>query len=155
MLKLIKPFFLHNEKLCILPHACCHSLTWLPEKLFWKLLKRWYEKTIYLEQQHFLPHFRLHYYYYYFNITATLNVRWQNTSLTSAIFVLHQNLLLTIFWMIKGVAFWYTSERTFLKYWLCEKWPNTEFFLVLVFPYSDWIGEIKDQKKLIWTLFKQ
>ena len=34
--------------------------------------------------------------------------------------------------------------------WKC---PNTEFFLVLIFLYSDWIRENTDQKKLrIWTL---
>ena len=31
---------------------------------------------------------------------------------------------------------------------LCEKCPNTEFFLVRIFPYSDRIGENKDQKIL-------
>ena len=39
---------------------------------------------------------------------------------------------------------------------LCEKCPNTEFFLVRVFPYSVRIRENADQKKLlIWTLFTQ
>ena len=50
---------------------------------------------------------------------------------------------------------------------LCEKCPNTQFFLVRILPYSDWIrrftgyGKIRirgntDQKKLrIWTLFAQ
>ena len=37
---------------------------------------------------------------------------------------------------------------------LREKCPNTEFFLVRIFLYSDWIQENMDQKKLrIWTLF--
>ena len=37
---------------------------------------------------------------------------------------------------------------------LCEKWPNTEVFLVRNFPYSVQIWENTDQKKLrIWTLF--
>ena len=41
-------------------------------------------------------------------------------------------------------------------YSLCEKRPNTEFFLFLIFPYSDWIRENTDRKKLcIWTLFTQ
>ena len=39
---------------------------------------------------------------------------------------------------------------------LHEKCPNTEFFLVRIFPHSDWIRENMDQKKLrIWTLFTQ
>ena len=49
---------------------------------------------------------------------------------------------------------------------LRKKCPNTEFFLVLIFPYSDWIRrdspysvrirENKNRKKLrIWTLFTQ
>ena len=39
---------------------------------------------------------------------------------------------------------------------LREKYRNTEFFLVCIFPYSVWIREDKDQKKLrIWTLFTQ
>ena len=51
---------------------------------------------------------------------------------------------------------------------LNEKYPNTEFFLLRIFPHSDWIRrdtissysvrirENTDQKKLrIWTLFKQ
>ena len=37
---------------------------------------------------------------------------------------------------------------------LREKCPNTEFFLVRIFLYSDWIQENRDQKKLrMWTLF--
>ena len=44
--------------------------------------------------------------------------------------------------------YWYYSLR--------EKCPNTEFFLVRIFLYSDWIQENTDQKKLhIWTLFAQ
>ena len=39
---------------------------------------------------------------------------------------------------------------------LREKCPNTEFFLVRIFLYSDWIQENTDHKKLrIWTLFTQ
>ena len=39
---------------------------------------------------------------------------------------------------------------------LREKCPNTEFFLVRIFPYLDWIRENTNQKKLrIWTLFTQ
>ena len=39
---------------------------------------------------------------------------------------------------------------------LREKYPITEFFLVRIFSYSDWIRENTDQKKLrIWTLFTQ
>ena len=37
---------------------------------------------------------------------------------------------------------------------LHEKCPNTEFFLVHIFQYSDWIQKNADQKKLrIWPLF--
>ena len=55
--------------------------------------------------------------------------------------------------VIKG-----TSQYLFHlpKLSLCEKCPNTEFFLVLIFPYSVRIRENKDQKKLrIWTFFTQ
>ena len=39
---------------------------------------------------------------------------------------------------------------------LPEKCPNTEFFLVRIFLYSDWIQENMDQKKFrIWTFFMQ
>ena len=39
---------------------------------------------------------------------------------------------------------------------LCENCPNKEFFLVHIFPYSNWIRENTDQKKFrIWTLFTQ
>ena len=39
---------------------------------------------------------------------------------------------------------------------LCEKCPYTEFFLVRISPYLDWIQENTDQKKLrIWALFTQ
>ena len=46
----------------------------------------------------------------------------------------------------------------FLHKWkaLREKCPSTEFFLVRIFLYSDWIQENTDQKKLhIWALFIQ
>ena len=56
----------------------------------------------------------------------------------------------------------YYSENSLLR----EKGPNTEFFLVGIFPHPDWIRSIfrysvrmrenMDQKKLrIWTLFTQ
>ena len=39
---------------------------------------------------------------------------------------------------------------------LREKCSNTDFFLVRIFLYSEWIQENTDQKKLrIWTLFTQ
>ena len=39
---------------------------------------------------------------------------------------------------------------------LCEKCPNTEFFLVRIFLYSVRIWKSKDQKKLcIWELYTQ
>ena len=62
------------------------------------------------------------------------------------------------------------SESGFI--WPCEKCPNTEVFLVRIFPHSDWLRrdtpylrispysvrmwENMDQKKLcMWTLFTQ
>ena len=37
-----------------------------------------------------------------------------------------------------------------------KKYPNTEFFLVLIFLYSDWMQENADQQTLsIWELFTQ
>ena len=40
------------------------------------------------------------------------------------------------------------------KHTLHERCQNTEFFLVRIFMYSDWIRENTDQRKLrIWTLF--
>ena len=42
------------------------------------------------------------------------------------------------------------------RFQLCEKCPNTEFFLVCIFPYSVRIRENTDQKKLrTWTIFTQ
>ena len=39
---------------------------------------------------------------------------------------------------------------------LHEKCPNTEFFLVRIFLYSDWMQENTDQRKLrLWILFTQ
>ena len=46
----------------------------------------------------------------------------------------------------------FERERITLR----EKFPNTKFFLVRIFPYSIRIRENTDQKKLhIWTLFTQ
>ena len=37
-----------------------------------------------------------------------------------------------------------------------EKCQNTEYFLVRIFPHSDWIGRDTDQKKLrIWSILTQ
>ena len=50
-----------------------------------------------------------------------------------------------------------TCSNVLVK-WLSlrEKRPNTEFFLVRIFLYSDWIQENTDKKKLrIWTIFTQ
>ena len=47
-------------------------------------------------------------------------------------------------------------EKNNLSSSLREKCLNTEFFLVRIFLYSDWIQEYTDQKKFsIWTLFTQ
>ena len=52
--------------------------------------------------------------------------------------------------------FWICFHSFSWKYSLCEKWPNTEFFLVRIFPYSVQIWENTDQKiHRIWTLFMQ
>ena len=48
------------------------------------------------------------------------------------------------------------SFKNFMPQTLPEKGPNTELFLVRIFPYLYWIRENTDQKKLrIWTLFTQ
>ena len=68
-----------------------------------------------------------------------------------------------------SVPFFVFQDHVWAFVWfsaLCEKCPNTEFFLVRVFPHSDWIRrdteysvrlrENTDQKKFrIWTLFTQ
>ena len=67
----------------------------------------------------------------------------------------------TKFWLFSSQQFNFAIPATFtvaIFQLLCEKWPNTEFFLVLIFPHSDWIRrfiwETMDQKKLrISTLF--
>ena len=47
-------------------------------------------------------------------------------------------------------------KQNFIAKSLREKCPNTEFFLVRIFLYLDWIQKNVDQKKLrIWTLFTQ
>ena len=75
---------------------------------------------------------------------------------------------------INGLIWLYSSGRNFVKYHCCfydwkkavvltllyltlrEKCPNTEFFLVRILLYSDWIQENTNQKKLrIWKLFTQ
>ena len=49
------------------------------------------------------------------------------------------------------------KRDSILHVWsLRKKCPHTEFFLVRIFLYSNWIQENTDQKKLrIWILFKQ
>ena len=43
-----------------------------------------------------------------------------------------------------------------ILYSLCEKCPNTEFFLISILPYSARMQKNTDQKNLrIWTLFTQ
>ena len=71
----------------------------------------------------------------------------------------------TVFAKIPILDGWLGSEYTsavkhlwtfFVKIALGEKYRNTEFFLVRIFLYSDWIQENTDQKKLrIRTLFTQ
>ena len=69
--------------------------------------------------------------------------------ITSYIISFYQRLL------VVQVSTWYSYHRWKFRFSLlepvslCEKCPNTEFFLVLIFPHSD-------QKKLrIWTLVMQ
>ena len=50
----------------------------------------------------------------------------------------------------KTVKIWY-----FLSNKMREKCLNTEFFLVYIFLYLDWIQENTDQKFRIWTIFMQ
>ena len=45
------------------------------------------------------------------------------------------------------------TYETFYKYILREKCPNTEFFLVRIFQYSDWIQENSDQKNSDLDIF--
>ena len=69
-------------------------------------------------------------------------------------------------WLIKKRRKKYSHTVHLKTFTLCEMCPNTEFFLVSIFPYWDWIRSISpysfrkqentDQKKLrIWTLFRQ
>ena len=56
--------------------------------------------------------------------------------------VRNNDLMWNIFWMLKPT--------------LRKNWPNTEFYLVRIFPYLDWIRKNTDQKILrIWTFFAQ
>ena len=51
-----------------------------------------------------------------------------------------------------------SCQNCFMQLFLSlrEKCPNTEFFMVRIFLYSDWIQENTDQKKLrIWTIFRR
>ena len=36
---------------------------------------------------------------------------------------------------------------------LCEKCPNTDFFLIRIFPYSEWVGRFKEQIFTQWRKF--
>ena len=62
---------------------------------------------------------------------------------------------------LASLVFCYGKDKLDFKFAsLCEKCPNTEFFLVHSFPnkspYSVRVRENKDQKELcIWTLFTQ
>ena len=50
----------------------------------------------------------------------------------------------------------YLEFEYYMSDTLLEKYPNTEFFLDLIFLYSDRIQENTDQNKVrIWTLFTQ
>ena len=50
--------------------------------------------------------------------------------------------------------FLYDEIISCFEHWSMRgKCPNTKFFLVSIFPYSDWIRENAVQEKLIWKLF--
>ena len=56
--------------------------------------------------------------------------------------VRNNDLMWNIFWMLKPT--------------LRKNWPNTEFYLVRIFPYLDWTRKNTDQKILrVWTFFAQ
>ena len=95
--------------------------------------------------------------------------------------VLYRALFRVLLWVLSGrFLFRVLSRRLLLNVWfsgsslgslLCEKCPNTEFFLVRIFLHLNWIRngdllrksphsvrirENTDHKKLrIWTLFKE
>ena len=52
-----------------------------------------------------------------------------------------------------GDYFWKLTVTTQKS--LREKWPNTEFFLLRIFLYLDWIQENTDQKKSVFGHFSR
>ena len=55
----------------------------------------------------------------------------------------------------KQTEHWHSSKNTKTEccHSLRAKWPNTEFFLIRLFLYSDWTQETKDRKKNIFRHF--
>ena len=49
----------------------------------------------------------------------------------------------------------FLSDAQFMKSSLREKCPNTEFFLVRIFLYSDWLQEIRANKKFVFGHFSR
>ena len=73
-------------------------------------------------------------------------------STRTILYQIYKNKALKTNWTISVTLFCSSLISNSLR----EKCPNTEFYLVLIFLYSDWIQENTDQKKLhIWTLFAQ
>ena len=85
-------------------------------------------------------------------ISLQIFQRLFSTNLTCSILEYFFPTLFMITYHLQNVFF--HSEKRNLTYLLSEKCPITEFFLVRIFLYSDWIQENTEQKKLcIWTLF--
>ena len=49
----------------------------------------------------------------------------------------------------------FLSDAHFMESSLREKCPNTEFFLVRIFLYSDWLQEIRANKKFVFGHFSR
>ena len=80
------------------------------------------------------------------NISGGCLFFWNVHKYYSHFFIFLLPIILFFFWVFD--LFW--------KYPLRARCSNTEFFLVRIFPYSDWMRENTGQKKLhIWTLFTQ
>ena len=61
---------------------------------------------------------------------------------------------LLIHWVLVSVERTYTTQEKFnITLLLSEKCPNSEFFLVRILPYSEWIRKIWTRKKLDFQHF--
>ena len=86
------------------------------------------------------------------HITGTVSLVWHDINSTISLtlyYALH--LHYTHYGFVD-----YQNTRMRGIWTLREKYPNTDFFLVHILLYSDWIQENTDQKKIrIWTLLTQ